>query len=68
MAKARGENADFVICELYGLDLMYRKTHTGDFQLVLPKSDGLHLHVMLVLHSFLYSAHLGVWKTIVAPQ
>ena len=51
VAKARGDNADFVICEVHGLDLMYCKMHTGDSQLVLPKSHGLHLHVMLELHS-----------------
>ena len=68
VAKARGDNADFVICEVHGLDLLYRKMRTGALQLVLPKSHGLRLHVMLELHSLLYSAHLGVQKTIAALQ
>ena len=59
-AKARGDNADFIICEVHGLDLIYRKMQTGALQLVLPKSHGLRLHVILKLHSSLYSAHLGV--------
>ena len=66
VTKARGDDADFVICEVHGLDLVYRKTRTGALQLVLPKSHGLRLHVMLELHSSLYSAHLGVQKTIAA--
>ena len=66
VAKARGEVADFIICEVHGLDLVYRKMRTGALQLVLPKSHGLRLLVMLQLHSSLYSAHLGVWKTIAA--
>ena len=60
VAKARGDNAGFIIHEVHGLDLVYCKTHTDDFQLVLPKSHGLWLHVMLELHSLLYYAHLGV--------
>ena len=68
VAKARGDNADFVIHEVHGLDLIYRKMRTGTLQLVLPKSHGLRLHVMLELHSSLYSAHLGVRKTIAALQ
>ena len=68
MAKARGDNADFIIHEVHGLDLVYRKMRTGALQLVLPKSHGLHLHVMLEMHSSLYSAHLGVRKTIAALQ
>ena len=68
VAKARGDNADFVIREVHGLDLVYRKTRTGALQLVLPKSHGLRLHVMLEMHSSLYSAHLGVQKTIATLQ
>ena len=68
VAKARGDDADFVIREVHGLDLVYRKTRTGALQLVLPKSHGLRLHVMLEMHSSLYSAHLGVRKTIAARQ
>ena len=68
VAKARGDDADFVIREVHGLDLVYRKTRTGAWQLVLPKSHGLHLHVMLEMHSSLYSACLGVRKTIAALQ
>ena len=68
VAKARGDNADFIICEVHGLDLVYHKTLTGALQLVLPKSYGLHLHVMLEMHSSLYSAHLGVRETIAALQ
>ena len=68
VAKARGDDADFVICEVHGLDLVYRKSRTGVLQLVLPKSHGLCLHVRLELHSSLYSAHLGVWQTIAALQ
>ena len=68
VAKARGDDADFVIREVHGLDLMYCKTRTGALQLVLPKSHGLRLHVTLELHSLLYSAHLGVWKTIATLQ
>ena len=68
VAKARGDNADSVIHEVHGLDLVYRKTRTGALQLVLPKSHGLRLHNMLELHSSLYSAHLGVRKTIAALQ
>ena len=68
MAKARGDDADFVIREVHGLDLIYCKMWTGALQLVLPKSHGLRLHAMLDLHSSLYSAHLGVWKTIAALQ
>ena len=60
VAKARGKNAEFVICEVHGLDIVYRKMQTGALQLVLPKSQGLRLHVMLELHSLLYSAHFGV--------
>ena len=47
LAKSRGDNANFVIREVHGLDLVYRKRRTGALQLVLPKSHGLHLHVML---------------------
>ena len=68
VAKARGDDAAFVIREVHGLDLVYRKMRTGALQLVLPKSHGLHLHVMLEMHSSLYSAHLGVCKTISALQ
>ena len=68
MAKARGDDADLVICKVHGLDLVYRKTWTGALQLVLPKSHGLHLHIILESHSLLYSAHLGVQKTIAVLQ
>ena len=68
VAKARGDDAEFVIRKIHGLDLVYLKTWTGALQLVLPKSHGLQLHVMLELHSSLYSAHLGVRKTIMALQ
>ena len=68
VAKARGDDANFVIREVHGLDLVYRKTQTGTLQLVLPKSHELRLHIMLELHSLLYSAHLGVQKTIAALQ
>ena len=66
VAKARGDDAGFVICEVHGLDLIYHNMRTGALQLVLPKSHGLRLHVMLELHSLLYSVHLGVRKTIAA--
>ena len=65
VAKARGHDANFVIREVHGLDLVNRKTRTGTLQLVLPKSHGLCLHVMLEMHS---SAHLGVRKTIATLQ
>ena len=68
VAKPRGDDANFVIREVHGLDLVYRKMQTGALQLVLPKSHGLRLHVMLEMHSSLYSAHLGVRKTIAALQ
>ena len=68
VAKDRGEDADFVIHEVHGLDLVYCKMRTGALQLVLSKSHGLRLHAMLDLHSPLYPAHLGVWKTIAALQ
>ena len=68
VAKARGDDADFIIREVHGLDLVYRKMQTSALQLVLPKSHGLHLHVMLEMHSSLYSAHLGVRKTIAVLQ
>ena len=68
VAKARGDDADFVIHEVHGLDLVYRKMRTGTLQLVLPKSHGLSLHVMLEIHGSLYSVHLGVQKTIAALQ
>ena len=44
VAKARGDNDDFVIREVHGLDFVYRKTQTGALQLVLPKSHGLRLY------------------------
>ena len=53
VAKARGDDADFIIHEVHGLDLINRKTRTGALKLVLPKSHGLHLHVMLEMHSSL---------------
>ena len=68
VANARGDDANFIIREVHGLDLVYRKTRTGALQLVLPKSHGLRLHVMLEMHSSLYSAHLGVQKTIALQQ
>ena len=68
VAKARGDDAEFVIREVHGLDLVYRKMRTGALQLVLPKSHGLRLHVMLELHSSLYFVHLGVRKTIATLQ
>ena len=68
VAKARGDYADFVIREVHGLDLVYRKMQTGALQLVLPKSHGLQLHVILELHSSLYSVHLGVQNTIAILQ
>ena len=68
VAKARGDHADFSICEVHGLDLVYGKMRTGALQLVLPKSHGLQLHVTLELHSSLYSTHLCVQKTIAALQ
>ena len=68
VAKTRGNNADFVIHEVHGLDLVYGKIQTGALQLVLPKSHGLRLHIMLKLHSLLYTAHLGVRKTIATLQ
>ena len=68
VAKARGDHAEFVIHEFHGLDLVYRKMQTGALQLVLPKSHGLQSHVTLELHSLLYSAHLGVRKTIAELQ
>ena len=46
VAKVRGDNADFVIREVHGLDLVYCKTWTGALQFVLPKSHGLRLHVI----------------------
>ena len=66
VAKAWGDDADFVICEVHGLYLIYRKMRTAALKMVLPKSHGLRLHVMLEMHSSLYSAHLGVRKTIAA--
>ena len=68
VAKARGDDANFVICEVHGLYLIYCKTQTGALQLVLPKSHGLRLHVILEMHSSLYSVHLGVRKTIAMLQ
>ena len=71
VAKARGDDANFVIREVHGFDLVYHKTRNGALQLVLPKSHGLRLHVMLEMlemHSSLYFAHLGVWKTIAVLQ
>ena len=68
MARAWGDDANFVIREVHGLDLVYRKMRTGALQLVLPKSHGLRLHVMLEMHSLLHSAHLGVQKTIATLQ
>ena len=41
VAKARDDDAYFVICEVHGLDLVYREMQTGALQLVLPKSHGL---------------------------
>ena len=41
VAKARGDNAEFVIREVHGLDLVYHKMWTGALQLVQPKSHGL---------------------------
>ena len=41
VAKARGDNAEFVIHEVHGLDLVYYKMQTGVLQLGLPKSHGL---------------------------
>ena len=66
MTKSLGDDADFVVHEVHGLPLVYCRTHTVDFQLVLTKSHGLCLHIMLELHCSLYSAHLGVQKNIVA--
>ena len=37
VAKARGDDADFVIREVHGLDLVYHKMRTGALQLVLPQ-------------------------------
>ena len=37
VAKARGEDAEFVMRKVHGLDLMYCKTCAGALQLVLPK-------------------------------
>ena len=68
VSKVRGDDTEFVIHEVNGLDLVYRKMQTGALQLVLPKFHGLRLHVMLELHSLLYSAHLGVRKTIATLQ
>ena len=68
VAKARGDDADFVIREVHRLDIMYHKMRTGALQLVLPKSHGLRLHVMLESHSLLYSVRLCVRKTIAALQ
>ena len=68
VAKARSDDADFVIHEVHGFDLVYHKMWTGALQLVLPKSHGLRLHVILELHSSLYSVHLGVRETIAALQ
>ena len=68
VVKAWGDDADFIIRAVHGLDLVYRKMLTGALQLVLPKSHGLRLHVMLEMHSSLYSAHLGVQKTIATLQ
>ena len=62
------DDTEFVIHEVHGLVLVYHKMWTGAVQLVLPKSHWLRLHVMLELHSSLYSAHLGVRKTIAALQ
>ena len=47
VAKARGEDADFVIREVHGLDLIYRKMQTVALQLVPPKTHWLRLRVML---------------------
>ena len=68
VAKTWGEDADFVIRAVHELGLVYCKMHTGDLQLVLPKSYGLHLHFILELHSSLYSALLGVLKTTAVLQ
>ena len=68
VAKARGDDANFIIREVHGLHLVYRKMRTGALQLALPKSHGLRLHVMLEMHTSLYSAHLGVRKTIATLQ
>ena len=68
VAKARGDDANFIIHEVHGLDLIYRKMQTGTLQLVLPNSHGPRLHVMLEMHSSLYSAHLGVQKPIATLQ
>ena len=68
VAKARGDAANFVIHEVHGLNLVYRKTRISALQLVLPKSHRLCLHVMLELHSSLYYAHLGVQKNIATLQ
>ena len=68
VAKARGDNADFVICEVHELDFVYRKMQTGVLQFVLPNLHELQLHAILELHSSLYSVHLGVQKTIAMLQ
>ena len=47
VAKARGNNTVFIIREVHGLNLVYRKMWTGALQLILPKSHGLQLHIML---------------------
>ena len=41
VAKARDDDAAFIIREVHGLDIVYRKMRTGALQLVPPQSYGL---------------------------
>ena len=66
IAKARSNNATFVVREVHGLELVYRKRKHDVLQLMLPKRKGIYEACMLELHSSLYSAHMGVCKTIAA--
>ena len=52
VSKARGDNADFVIHEVHGLNLVYHKTRTGALQLVLPKSHGLRKTIAMLQQCF----------------
>ena len=65
VAKAHGQNPNFVSWDCHGFELVYRVDRNA-LKLVIPKHHALREHLLEEVHSAAYGAHLGICKTVAA--
>ena len=65
VAKAHGQNPNFVSRDCHGFSLVYRVDRDA-LKLVIPKGHGLREQLLEEVHSAAYGAHLGIRKTVAA--